>query len=142
MRANFRMLLRLAALGRLGVPLPLGTATARRAFVGIRNLCDLLATLTERGSGVFHVSDNEDVSVADLLRRLGVRERSLVPVSATLAKNVLQLLGARVHYERLFEPLTVDVRATREQLDWTPPFSLDEELQETAQWFRNRRRAP
>lgn len=135
-RGNFATLLRWAA---SGAPLPLGRASAPRSMVGVGNLCDLLRRLARDGDGIFHVADPEDVTVtgllADMRRLLGQPPRQIaVPPRALRAAAAL--IRREAIYCRLFEPLRVDTRATRERLHWTPPRSTIEELEDTVTWFR------
>ncbi len=127
-----------------GVPLPLGAASAPRSMVGVDNLCSLMLRLAEEGSGVFHVADARDRSVAQLIRAmavlLGVPDRSW-RVSPRLLAAVASALGQRARYTRLFEPLQVDQSMTRERLGWQPPHDPDQQLKETMRWFRERRQA-
>jgi nucleoside-diphosphate-sugar epimerase len=77
------------------------------------------------------VSDGEDLSTTDLLRRLakaaGVPSR-LIPVPAGLLMFGLTLLGKKMIAQRLLGSLQVDISKTRELLGWTPPVSVDEGL--------------
>ena len=135
--ANF---LRLLHWARGGLPLPLGRADGERSLVSIDNLCDLLARLGGSGdAGVFHVADDEAPSVAHLIARLRAllgRPARLWPLPRGLAHAGALLVGRNDLYRRLFEPLRVDTRSTRDRLGWTPPQSLDEGLQDTVTWFR------
>ncbi|MBC7860121.1 MAG: NAD-dependent epimerase/dehydratase family protein, partial [Burkholderiaceae bacterium] len=68
--ANFLRLMRLV---KLGLPLPLGALDNRRSLVALDNLVDLLlvcARHPDAAGQVFLVSDGDDVSTAELLRRL------------------------------------------------------------------------
>jgi nucleoside-diphosphate-sugar epimerase len=135
-RANFRALLALADWGRRGLPLPLGGARAPRSLIGVRNLCDAVLTATGQ-EGIIHAADGEDVCVAELLRALEARR--LISVPAGIMRAVLDLAGRHALFERLYCPLQVDTGRLRSVLGWTPPFSLGEQLEETAQWFRRSR---
>lgn len=138
-RGNFQALLRLA---QSGWPLPLGRAAALRSLVGVHNLCDLLVSLPARGRGIYHVTDGEDLSVAELvarLRRLEGRPRRLVPVPRWLLAGAATAAGRRATYSRLFEPLRLDDSATRTELGWTPPCSVDHQLERTQAWFSSTR---
>jgi nucleoside-diphosphate-sugar epimerase len=44
-------------------------------------------------------------------------------------------LGKRAIAQRLCGNLQVDIRKTRDLLDWTPPVSVDEALRQTAQAY-------
>lgn len=137
-RANFRALMRLL---RTGLPLPFGAIENRRSLVGIENLVDVLTTCVDAPAAAhrtFLVSDDEDVSTTELLRRLGkaldVKPR-LIPVPPRLLTAGAALLGKAERMRRLCESLQVDVSATRQALGWRPRFALDEGLAGTAEHY-------
>jgi nucleoside-diphosphate-sugar epimerase len=138
-RGNFATLLRLAA---SGLPLPLRSADAPRSLVAVDNLCDLLVRLGSDGDGIFHVGDDADITVASLVkdvrRLLGLPPR-LFRLPQSMVRRSARLLRQSGTYERLFEPLQVDSRATRSRLDWTPPRRMDDALEDTVTWFRTSR---
>ena len=73
---NFRALMRCAF---RGIPLPVGSLHNSRSLVSVYNLCDLLSLLTDHpaaSNSRFLVSDPEDVSTPELVRRLaaGIRQ--------------------------------------------------------------------
>jgi nucleoside-diphosphate-sugar epimerase len=131
-KANFLSMARW--IGR-GVPLPFGGITGnRRSFVALANLVDLIVTCLHREAAVgqlFLVSDGEDLSTAELLRRtamaLGVAPR-LAVVPATVLAAVVRVLGRPGLWQRLGGNLQVDATPTYERLGWRPPVSLDEGL--------------
>ena len=110
---NFGSLLRMV---RRGVPLPLGSVTHnRRSFVSLNNLVDFIITCIHHPNAAnqtFLVSDNEDVSTADLLRRmavaLGVPSR-LIPVPLCVLNAGAKLLGKADVAQRLLGNLQVDI---------------------------------
>ena len=88
-KANFLNLLKVV---RRGIPLPLGSIDNRRSLIFLGNLVDALALCLshpEAAGETFLVSDGEDVSTSELLRRcagaLGVAPR-LFPVPAALLR--------------------------------------------------------
>ena len=130
-KANFASLMRAVA---RGVPLPLGAIDNRRSLVGVDNLVDLIITCTTHPAAAgqtFLVSDGEDVSTAELARRLGLamgRPARLLPVPVWALKAGGALLGRSAAVERLCGNLQVDISATCERLGWKPPVTLDEGL--------------
>jgi nucleoside-diphosphate-sugar epimerase len=116
-----------------GVPLPFGSVTAnRRSLVGLDNLIDLIKTCVDHpkaANRTFLVSDDHDMSTADLLRRLslclGVRPR-LFPVPPRMIQFIGNSFGRKDIVERLIENLQIDIHYTRETLGWTPPISVEE----------------
>lgn len=117
-----------------GVPLPFGSIDNRRSLVGLDNLCDLISRCVDHpaASGqTFMVSDGEDLSTTELLRRtayaLGVKPR-LINVPQSLLEFGANLFGQEDLAQRLFGSLQVDISKTKELLNWTPPISVDEGL--------------
>ena len=129
---NFDVLVRAIA---FGLPLPLGLLTGnRRSFVGIDNLVDLIMTCLNHPAAAnqtFLVSDGEDISTADLLRRLGGamgRPTRLFPIPVGWLALGARLLGKREMFQSLCGSLQVDISKTCELLNWKPPISVDEGL--------------
>ena len=134
-RANFAAMVRAV---RRGLPLPLGSVTHnRRSLVALDNLVDLLVTCIDHPAAAhqtFLVSDGEDLSTAELLRRLGQamgRPARLLPLPPALLRVGAALLGQREVAQRLLGNLQVDIAHTRETLGWTPPLSVDDALRQT-----------
>jgi nucleoside-diphosphate-sugar epimerase len=125
-----------------GVPLPLGAIHNQRSLVSLGNLVDLILTcLTHPAAAnqTFMVSDDEDVSTTELLRRMGQamgHPARLVPVPESLLKLAAGLLGKVDMAQRLCGSLQVDISKTRELLGWTPPLTLDEGLAQAALGFK------
>ena len=87
----------------------------------------------------FLVSDGEDLSTAELLKRMGAamgkpaRLFYLPPTLLKLGASVLKRPGI---YQRLCGSLQLDIAKTRQLLDWTPPVSVDEGLRRAAEGIR------
>jgi nucleoside-diphosphate-sugar epimerase len=135
-KANFAALMRVVA---QGLPLPLGAVTQnRRSFVFLNNLIDLLIVCIDHpgaANQIFFVSDGEDLSTAELLRRMGQamgKSPRLIAVPPALLSFCASILGKRDMAHRLLSSLVVDISEAREILNWTPPFSVDEGLHLTA----------
>ena len=133
-KANFQALLSSV---RRGVPLPFGAISNRRSLVGVDNLVDLIAACLVHpaaASETFLVSDGEDLSTPDLVRRLaaasGVKAR-LVPVPVWCLRLLAALARRPAAIQRLTGSLFADISKTRRVLGWTPPYSVDEELWRT-----------
>ena len=123
---------------RRGVLLPLGAIHNQRSLVALGNLVDLIVTcLTHPAAAnqIFLVSDDEDVSTTELLRRMGQALGSparLIPVPASWLKLAAAMVGKQDVAQRLCGSLQVDIEKTRRLLGWTPPLSLDEGLRRAA----------
>lgn len=141
-RANF---LRLMTWIWKGVPLPLGAVSNSRSLVSVWNLADLimrLATVEDPGARVFLASDDDDLSTPELIRKLAAamdRPARLVPVPMSVLRLTGLVAGKVAEVSRLCGSLRVDIAATRRQLGWTPPLSVDEGLARTVRWFLTER---
>jgi nucleoside-diphosphate-sugar epimerase len=130
-QANFAALMR--AISR-GVPLPLGAIDNRRSLIGIDNLTAFILRCLEHpaaGNQTFLVSDGEDLSTTDLVRRLARamgRPARLLPVPPALLLAGATVLGRGAAASRLVGSLSVDIGKARRQLAWSPPRSVDDGL--------------
>jgi UDP-glucose 4-epimerase len=132
-RANFAALMRWV---QRGWPLPFAALDNRRSLVALDNLVDLLCLcLHHPGAAgqVFMVSDGEDVSTAELVRRLAEvlgRPARLFPIPVVWLERAAALVGKRPAVQRLCGSLQVDIEKTRSVLGWQPPLSLEQGLQQ------------
>ena len=127
---------------RQGVPLPLGAVHNRRSLVALDNLVDFMALCAsperspQAANQTFLVSDGDDVSTTELLRRVahayGVPAR-LLPVPAGLMRGAARLLGKAAVADRLFGSLQVDASKAHTLLGWTPPVTMQAQLRKMAQ---------
>ena len=135
-RANFRALKR--AIAR-GIPLPLGAIRNQRSLIGIDNLVDFIVTCLRHPAAAnetFLVTDGEDLSTPDLVRRLAKamdRPARLFPMPPSLLRCVGFLAGRRNVADRLLESLQADISKARVRLSWSPPVSVDEALMRASQ---------
>ena len=133
-KANFRRMMEMVA---RGVPLPLGSVRNRRSLVSVWNLCDFVfACLSSPHAPgrAWLVSDDEDVSTPDLLRRLGValgRPARVFPFPPSILRAVLAGIGMGPEFEKISESLFVNVEPARRELGWQPRLTLAEGLART-----------
>lgn len=138
-RANFLSLMKKATW-----PLPLGSVRNARSLIFVRNLADALvwlATHAEAAGQTLFVSDYDDLSTPELVRRIATARRKsahLVPVPAPLLRLAAGALGKRAALEKAIGSLRVDVEPIR-ALGWRPPFTVEQGLAETARWLENSR---
>lgn len=130
-KGNFSQLIKWV---RTSLPLPLGAIDNQRSFVALDNLVSLIEKCINHPAAanqVFLVSDGEDLSTSDLLRRLagatGGSSR-LIPIPSGLLNIGLTLLGKKMAAQQLLGSLQVDISKTHEVLGWSPPISVDEGL--------------
>ena len=140
-RGNFLQLLNIL---RRGIPLPLASIRNQRSVVYLGNLVDAMARCVQdpRAAGqTYLVSDGEDLSTPELVRRLGAVMGSKVclwPCPTALLYWVGQVAGRQGMIDRLVGSLQVNSSKIQTELGWHPPFSVDVGLSETAAWFHAR----
>lgn len=137
---NFAQMLKVLA---KGIPLPLASVSNLRSLVYIGNFVDALlkcATHPVAAGQTYLVSDGDDVSTPDLLRQLGAalgHPARLLPCHPALLRLAGRLVGKSDQIEQLLGSLQVDSSKINRELDWRPPFSLQEGLKITAEWYRD-----
>ncbi|HVL59100.1 MAG TPA: SDR family oxidoreductase [Burkholderiaceae bacterium] len=139
-KGNFLRLLRWVS---RGVPLPLASADNRRSLIYVGNLADALVACVEHpdaANELFLVSDREDLSTAQLIRRLadalGVRPR-LLRFPPSLLSALAGAAGKSAEAERLLGSLRIDSTRISQRLGWSPPHPVDQGLRATAAWYRD-----
>ena len=137
-KGNFASLIRWI---NRGVPLPLGATHNRRSMLALENLVSFAALCADIEASpnaknqVFLVSDGEDVSTSELLRRVAKaygRNSRLLPVPVGLLWFAARLIGKASLAHRLLGSLVIDGSKAREMLGWRPPVTMDEQLQKMA----------
>lgn len=140
-KGNFAQMLNVVS---RGIPLPFASLRNQRSLLYLGNLVDALITCATHpaASGqTYLVCDGEDVSTPDLLRQLAVAMGApsrLLPCPATLLRLAGKLAGKSQQVERLLGSLQVDGDKIRRDLNWVPPYLLQQGLQATAEWYRTR----
>jgi nucleoside-diphosphate-sugar epimerase len=137
-KGNFIRLL--AAINR-GIPLPLAGARNARSLIYVGNLVDALITCATHPAAAgqtYLVSDGHGVSTAELVKKiahaLGHPDRSFY-LPPALLRAAAVLLGRADQVDRLFDSLCVNDSKIRGELSWLPPYSMEQGLRETANWF-------
>jgi nucleoside-diphosphate-sugar epimerase len=140
-KANFLNMMKIIS---KGIPLPLASINNKRSLIYVGNLVDALATCAthpDAAGQTYLVSDGEDVSTPELIRRtaaaLGVPAR-LLPFPVSLMKLAGKVTGKSGAVNRLTGSLTVDSSKIRRELGWVPPFTMEVGLLETAAWFKGK----
>ena len=135
-KGNFFALMRAVA---RGLPLPLARIANKRSLIYVGNLvhgiiCCLRAAKTP--GRVYTVSDGAPMSTTGLCLALG----EALAVRAKLFWVPPRLLELLPGGTRLTRSLVIDDRAIRDELGWRPPYSAEEGLQATVNWYRGYRR--
>lgn len=140
-KANFSSLLKMV---HRRVPLPLAGIHNRRSLIYVQNLVDAIyACLTrpEAAGQTYLVSDGDDISTPDLIRRVAAamgKKPCLLPFPSNLLRLFGKIAGKGPAVERLLGTLAVDIGKIRGELSWTPPFTMEQGLAETSAWFLGR----
>ena len=127
------------------IPLPFAKINNLRSFVGLDNLIDLITCCIEHpkaGGKTFLVSDGEDLSTTDLIRKLSKfmhKSPRLFQVPQLIIQLIGRLVGKSLEAKRLLGSLRVDNFYTHKILGWSPPFTLDESLKKTVHWYLKNR---
>lgn len=138
-KGNFERMLSVVA---RGIPMPFASVSNLRSLIYVDNLAEALVTCAIHPAAagqMYMVSDGEDISTPDLLRRLavgiGVPSR-LVACPPGLLSLAGRLIGKSGQLDRLLGSLRVDSGKIRSDLNWVPRYSLQQGLQATAEWYR------
>jgi nucleoside-diphosphate-sugar epimerase len=138
-RANFLQLIRWVD---YGLPLPLGSIKNKRSLVGLRNLANFITICLKHPSApgeIFLVSDQEDLSTPDLIRRIGGflgRSAYLLPIPYRCLWIMAHMVGQKDALGKLCHSLQVNVEKAQKVLQWQPAFSVNEELKQTIKWYK------
>ena len=143
-KANFSSMMKW-----MGKPvlLPFGAIHNQRSLVALDNLVSFISLCADRNktpqaaNQVFLISDGEDVSTTQLLRKVGQALNLqfpsgitawLVPVPVSIMTFFAKLLGKGDMANRLFGSLQVDSSKARDLLHWEPVITMDEQLAKMA----------
>ncbi len=120
------------------IPLPFGAVQNKRSFVAIENLVSFIIHCMQHpkaANEVFLISDGEDVSTTELLRKVATafgKKPLLLSVPVRLMTWVAKLLGKQDVANRLFGSLQVDSSKAHQLLGWEPVITMDEQLKKIA----------
>ena len=138
-KANFLNMMKAV---QRGIPLPFASINNKRSLIYVGNLADALAVCAMHPAAAgktYLVSDGEDVSTPELIRRVASAmdmPARLFACSPSLLRLAGTVTGRGAAVNRLLGSLMVDSSMIRQDLGWLPPFTMDEGLRETARWFK------
>ena len=138
-RANFLSLLKWLY---WSLPVPFKLIHNKRSLIYVGNLVSAInqaiLNLPDK-SGVYFLSDGADLSSYDLCVKLTHHLKSAlisVPLSAQFLKKIGIIFGKKEQMNRLLGSLQIDNSLFCLKFHWNPPFTVDEGLKITADWFR------
>ena len=139
---------RMLAIARRNVPLPLGSVRNRRSMVSVWNLSDLLeraATDSAASGALVMAGDTLSPSTPELLRMIGAamgaRSR-LVNFPVALLVKISALLGKGPEIHRLVSSLEVVAGSTSNEWVWAPTTDFTEAIERTVEWYEAARANP
>jgi nucleoside-diphosphate-sugar epimerase len=137
-RANFLSLINAV---NKGIPLPFGLVRNQRNFLYVGNLTDALIRLVDMPSPppIALLADKETPSMPDVIRTIAHafhKTPRLLPVPPVLLRIGAMVLGKKMLYHQCCGSLMMDTSPTYHALAWHPPFTMEEGLKETIQWYR------
>ncbi len=137
-RANFLSLFKIVD---KGIPLPLANVNNLRSLIFLDNLIDAIITCIthpKASEQTFLVSDQEDVATPELIRKIASslgKQARLFRFPLSLLRLTGKPIGKSDAIDRLLGTLRVDSTGIQEVLDWKPPYSLQQGLSQTADWY-------
>ncbi len=139
-KANFRRML--IAIAR-GVPLPLGLCRNRRTLCHVGNLTSAILKCLEDPRAIgetFLIGDTKTLKLNEMINCLGSalgQKTHLLPVPHALLQGVLSILPLGSGLRKLTEDLEINVTNVCNTLEWQPPYTVEEGLDETGRWYRH-----
>ena len=124
-----------------GFPFPFGGINNRKSFIYLENIIDALVKCVQKVEAIgktYLVSDGQDISTPELIRMIAGamgKKARLFPCPAPLLKMIGNVAGKSDEIERLTGSLQIDTAKIRRELNWTPPFTMEQGLRMTADWF-------
>lgn len=137
-KANFHQLIKAV---NYQLPLPLKRVQNMRSFIFIGNLINAINKVIQseqKSRATYLISDGEDCSTSQLISKMSHilgRPCRLFAFPPNLLDLLLKILRKGQMGQRLFSSLTVSNQKFKKDLDWTPPYTLDEGLRLTLQNF-------
>ena len=138
-KANFYNLMKLTS---MGIPLPFKDLKKERSFIFLGNLVDLIAnciTNQKSSNKTILPSDSKTIKTRNLINILysefGYRSRLFYFPSKVLYL-IFNLLGKREQFSRLNNSLIVDSNEVEKQINWTPPYSFEDGIKITVNWYK------
>ena len=137
-KANFLQLIKLI---NRGIPFPFAGVKNQRSMIFLGNLVDALficITHPRAAGNTFLVSDGKNVSTPELIQKISLslgKPARVFALPTGFLRFLGKLTGKSEAVSRLLDSLIVDSAKIRTELDWKPPFSMEEGLKKTADWY-------
>ena len=137
-KGNFLKLIQVCSRFRL---MPFGAISNQRSLIYVGNLASAIKTSLDHPAAVgktFLVCDRQDISTPNLMRQingsLGLKIW-LISLPRWLIEGIGIVVGRTESISKLTDSLQVDSSLIEKELGWFPPYTMQEGLNETAQWY-------
>lgn len=131
-------IIRLLAAVDKGSILPLGNTGNRRTMVFLDNLIELIhRVIDNRAAGIFVAGDRQPLSTDGLVRIIGDKlgkKTKLVSIPGFM-RRLMNIVKPGL-YKRLFGSFVIDNTNTNRRLNFTPPYSTEEGVQQMVDWYK------
>lgn len=137
-KGNFKTLLNVVT---RKIPLPLSRLQNKRSFIFLENLVDAIVTCAfhpKAANETYLVSDYELLSTPKMIALLAKalkQPNMLFPFPLPLLKFLAKLLEKKHILDKLTQSLMIDTSKIRKELSWHPPFTIEQGLKITANWY-------
>ncbi len=141
-KGNFLRLIK--ACSRLRI-MPFGTITNQRSLIYVGNLASAIKASLDHPAAVgktYFVRDGQDMSTPDLICRVSGSLGSkvwLISLPRWLLIGIGVVTVGTGAIARLTGSLQVDSSLIEKDLEWSPPYTIQEGLNETARWYLSSR---
>ena len=138
-KANFLNLIKII---NLGVPLPFFNVDNKRSFIYVGNLVSFIASCIEKETAAnktFLVSDPFPISTPLLIKMISSalnRKTRVFKFPIFLLKVFGYLTNTKEKINRLIDDLEIDPLFSFKTLEWKPPYSTEEGIKKTIDWFK------
>ena len=107
--------------------IPLGKIENKRSFISIQNLCYIInEVITQQKTGIFLASDNEPLSTSKFIELIAKNlDKKIYLIKIPFFESLLKILKPSFH-KRLYGSLEVDNSITKQKLNLSNPYSVEE----------------
>ncbi len=125
------------------LPLPFKSIKNKRSFIYINNLNAFIYECCinkNADNKIFTISDNYDLSTNELIEKLSfyMNKKSInFYLNEKLLRFLFRIIRKEETFKKLFSSLQIDPNKSFKELKFKPPFTIDEGLKETVNWYKS-----
>lgn len=132
-KGNFLSLMKIS---KRNIPLPFKSIKNKRSFVSIDNLVHLIEVCIKHPNAknnIFLVSDDLAISTTKLIRLIRVAyglRPNLFYINPFFIRIIARMFRKEDMVNRLYDDLHVDIKHTKDTLDWHPPVTMNKAIKD------------